>query len=53
MRGGWLKLNHINSLLRNNGDGTFTDITLKVGMTSKGATHTMDFADINRGNASR
>ena len=48
MRGGWLKLNHVNGLLRNNGDGTFTDISFKIGLTSRGATHTMDFADVNR-----
>lgn len=48
MRGGWLKLDHVNSLLRNNGDGTFTDVSFKSGFTSRGATHTMDFADINR-----
>ncbi len=47
-RGGWLRIGHMNSLIRNNGDGTFTDITHKIGMTSRGASHTMDFADINR-----
>ena len=48
MRGGWLLLKHVNSILRNNGDGTFTDITFKSGLVSRGATHTMDFADVNR-----
>jgi FG-GAP-like repeat len=48
MRGGWLNLKHVNSIIRNNGDGTFTDITFKTGITSIGATHSMDFADINR-----
>lgn len=48
MRGGWLLLKHVNSILRNNGDGTFTDVTFKSGILSRGATHTMDFADINR-----
>eukprot|EP00595_Chromulina_sp_UTEXLB2642_P000197 CAMPEP_0196762372 /NCGR_PEP_ID=MMETSP1095-20130614/1793_1 /TAXON_ID=96789 ORGANISM="Chromulina nebulosa, Strain UTEXLB2642" /NCGR_SAMPLE_ID=MMETSP1095 /ASSEMBLY_ACC=CAM_ASM_000446 /LENGTH=538 /DNA_ID=CAMNT_0042113083 /DNA_START=912 /DNA_END=2528 /DNA_ORIENTATION=- len=48
MRGGWIKVNHVNGLLRNNGDGTFTDVTFKANLLSRGATHTMDFADINR-----
>eukprot|EP01035_Chromulina_nebulosa_P020456 gene20456-26542_t len=48
MRGGWIKVNHVNGLLRNNGDGTFTDVTFKANILSRGATHTMDFADINR-----
>lgn len=48
MRGGWLNLNHVNSLLRNNGDGTFTDISFNAGIFTQGATHSMDFADINK-----
>ena len=34
LRGGWFKDDgrHPNSLLRNNGDGTFTDITLRAGL---------------------
>ena len=48
MRGGWIKVDHVNGLLRNNGDGTFTDVSFKMGLTSRGATHTMDFADINK-----
>lgn len=48
MRGGWLNLNHVNGLLRNNGDGTFSDIAFYAGIFSQGATHTMDFADINK-----
>lgn len=34
LRGGWFKGDgrHPNSLLRNNGDGTFTDITLRAGL---------------------
>jgi hypothetical protein len=48
MRGGWLKIDHVNGLLRNNGDGTFTDVAFKMGLKTTGATHTMDYADINR-----
>ena len=37
MRGAWLGRNgqHPNSLLRNNGDGTFTDITFSAGLAQK------------------
>lgn len=48
MRGGWLNLEHVNGLLRNNGDGTFTDISFYAGIFSQGATHSMDYADINK-----
>jgi tetratricopeptide (TPR) repeat protein len=50
-RGGWLgpkigKL-HPNSLLRNNGDGTFTDVTKEVGLLGYYASQTASFADFN------
>lgn len=48
MRGGWLGIDHVNGLLRNNGNGTFTDIAFYAGISSQGATHTMDFGDINK-----
>ncbi|MEZ4894376.1 MAG: CRTAC1 family protein [Saprospiraceae bacterium] len=46
LRGGWLaKGNHPNSLLRNNGDGTFTDVTIESGLLSFYPTQTADWAD--------
>lgn len=48
VRGGWFNIDHYNSLIRNNGDGTFTDVTLISGIVSRGASHTVDFADVNR-----
>lgn len=49
MRGGWLGpkagKNHPNSLLRNNGDGTFTDVTKEVGLLEYYPSHTACFAD--------
>ena len=51
MRGGWLgpKIGkyHPNSLLQNNGNGTFTDVTKKVGLLSFYASQTACFADFN------
>ncbi len=47
-RGGWWKQNgrHPNSLLRNNGDGTFTDVTFMAGLASpKLPTQTASWAD--------
>ncbi len=32
LRGGWIPQGHPNSLLRNNGDGTFEDVTAKAGL---------------------
>lgn len=47
LRGGWLAGGtHPNSLLRNNGDGTFTDVTIEAGLLSFHPTQTgvwMDF----------
>lgn len=47
-RGAWLGVNgrHPNSLLRNNGDNTFTDITLDAGLYEEAPTHSAAFADI-------
>ncbi|UKN02384.1 CRTAC1 family protein [Paracrocinitomix mangrovi] len=51
IRGGWLgpKIGryHPNSLLRNNGDGTFTDVTEEVGLLAYYPSHTASFADFN------
>lgn len=47
-RGGWFKSKgkHPNSLLRNNGDGTFTDVTFKVGLAEENfPTHAVAWAD--------
>ncbi len=50
LRGAWLGENgtHPNSLLRNNGDGTFTDITYSSGLFETLPTQVAAFADINR-----
>lgn len=47
LRGAWLGNQgaHPNSLMRNNGDGTFTDVTLDVGMTRHYPTQTAAWAD--------
>ncbi len=46
LRGGWLQGgNHPNSLLRNNGDGTFTDVTIEAGLLSFHPTQAADWAD--------
>ncbi len=49
LRGAWLAQHgeHPNSLLRNNGDGTFTDITLSSGLYETLPTQVAAFADIN------
>jgi len=49
LRGGWKKeyVNEPNSLLRNNGDGTFTDVTKKSGLLSFHPTQTATWADFN------
>lgn len=49
LRGAWLDKggNHPNSLLRNNGDGTFSDVTKSSGIYSKHPTQTAAWADIN------
>ncbi|HLP93631.1 MAG TPA: CRTAC1 family protein [Saprospiraceae bacterium] len=48
LRGGWLLGGtHPNSLLRNNGDGTFTDITIESGLLSFHPTQAADWADFD------
>ncbi len=49
MRGGWYEGygNYPNSLLRNNGNGTFTDVTYKAGLLSFHPTHSACWGDIN------
>ncbi len=50
LRGAWLgpSGNHPNSLLRNNGDGTFTDVTKSSGILSFYPTQTASWADVNK-----
>ncbi|MDX2134862.1 MAG: CRTAC1 family protein [Saprospiraceae bacterium] len=46
LRGGWLEGGtHPNSLLRNNGDGTFTDVTIQSGLLSFHPTQAANWAD--------
>lgn len=49
LRGAWLGEggNHPNSLLKNNGDGTFTDVTKSSGLLSFHPTQTASWADVN------
>ncbi len=49
LRGGWLNPggNHPNSLLRNNGDGTFSDVTKEAGLLSFKPTQTAAWADFD------
>jgi len=49
LRGGWLAQSgqHPNSLLQNNGDGTFTDVTKASGILSMKPTQTAVWADFN------
>ncbi len=49
LRGAWLGRagHHPNSLLRNNGDGTFTDVTESAGLLSFHPTQTAVWADFN------
>ncbi|MFP4092790.1 MAG: FG-GAP-like repeat-containing protein, partial [Cyclobacteriaceae bacterium] len=50
LRGAWLEKNgtHPNSLLKNNGDGTFTDVTEAAGLLSFHPTQTATWNDFNR-----
>ncbi len=50
LRGGWLGKggNHPNSLLRNNGDGTFSDVTKSAGLLSFHPTQTATWGDVNK-----
>ncbi|MAV78836.1 MAG: hypothetical protein CMC22_01155 [Flavobacteriaceae bacterium] len=49
LRGAWLGTsgNHPNSLLRNNGDGTFSDVSKSSGILSFYPTQTASWADVN------
>lgn len=49
LRGAWLSVHgrHPNSLLRNDGDGSFTDVTRKAGLLSFHPTQTADWADFD------
>ena len=49
LRGAWMGNDglHPNSLLRNNGDGTFTDVTHQAGVGSRLPTQTAGWADFN------
>jgi hypothetical protein len=49
LRGAWMQEygNQPKSLLRNNGDGTFTDVTVESGLLSLGPTQTATWADFN------
>lgn len=48
LRGAWLLGGtHPNSLLRNNGDGTFTDVTIEAGLLSFHPTQAADWADFD------
>lgn len=47
-RGAWLGVDEFpNSLLRNNGDGTFTDVTIEANFYSKGPTQAVAWTDFN------
>ncbi len=50
LRGGWLQEygQHPNSLLKNNGDGTFTDVTIAANLLSFHPTQTATWNDFNR-----
>ncbi|MGC4043178.1 MAG: CRTAC1 family protein [Armatimonas sp.] len=45
VRGAWLKIPQPLSLLRNNGDGTFTDVTKEAGLTHYGNSISASWAD--------
>jgi len=47
LRGGWLKQGPPNSLLRNNGDESFTDVTYETGLSAAHPTQTAVWADFN------
>jgi len=49
LRGGWFGEdgNHPNSLLKNNGDGTFTDVTISTSIYSEHPTQTASWGDFN------
>ena len=45
LRGGWLDRLYPNSLLRGNGDGSFTDVTEEAGLSAGGPTQTAAWGD--------
>ena len=45
LRGAWLNAAHPNSLLRNNGDGTFSDVTEQAGLLISAPTQTAAWGD--------
>ena len=45
LRGAWIDRPYTNSLLRNNGDGSFTDVTEAAGLLASGPTPTAAWAD--------
>ena len=45
LRGGWLDRPYPNSLLRGNGDGSFTDVTEEAGLSAGGPTQTAAWGD--------
>ena len=47
MRGAWLNRPYPNSLLRSNGDGSFTDVTEAAGLSAGGPTQTAAWGDYN------
>ncbi|GIV60178.1 MAG: hypothetical protein KatS3mg043_1267 [Rhodothermaceae bacterium] len=47
LRGAWLPEGHPNSLLRNNGDGTFTDVTEAAGLLTFHPTQTAAWGDFD------
>lgn len=47
LRGAWYPNGHPNSLLRNEGDGTFTDVTIRAGLDEAYPTQTAAWGDYN------
>jgi VCBS repeat protein/ASPIC/UnbV protein len=47
LRGAWLSFGQPNSLLRNRGDGTFTDVTASAGLLDAFSTQTADWGDFD------
>lgn len=47
LRGAWYPTGHPNSLLRNDGDGTFTDVTVQAGLEEAHPTQTAAWGDYN------
>ncbi|MCH8277113.1 MAG: VCBS repeat-containing protein, partial [Bacteroidetes bacterium] len=47
LRGAWLGMGHPNSLLRNNGDGTFSDVTRAAGILDPQPSHSAGWSDFD------